>query len=178
MLSILLKPSAFGGPVMKAVALVLLLLVMLVRTNAVNAQSATNCTSVVQSIKSGASAISNAATSYWAGRSNFVGLIYGPSNVAAPNAAQAAVPNTLQAADQAASQANKQKAGMPNLLASFKTLIATAQSQNCLPPAQLSAIVEPTIKLAKGVIFDQLPPETSLEDATVILPRMREMPQP
>jgi hypothetical protein len=163
---------------MKAVALVLLVLVMLVRTNPVNAQSAANCTTVVQSIKSGASAISNAATSYWAGRANFVGLIYGPSNVAAPNAAQAAVPNTLQAADQVASQAKQKKAGMPNLLASFKALVATAQSQNCLSPAQLSAIVEPTIKLAKGVIFDQLPPETSLEDATVILPRMREMPQP
>jgi hypothetical protein len=178
MLVILLKPSAFGGPVMKTVALVLMILVMLVRTNAVNAQSVVNCTSVIQSIKSGASAISNAASSYWADRENFVGLIYGPSNVAVPNGAQAAVPNTLQAADQVASQANKIKAGMPNLLASFKTLVATAQSQSCLSPAQLSAIVEPTIKLAKGVIFDQLPPETSLEDATVILPRMREMPQP
>jgi hypothetical protein len=143
--------GGLGGSVMKAVAVFFLVLAMVVRTATVNAQSIGDCASVVQSIESGASAISDAASSYWALRVNFVDLTFGSSSRTV-----AAAP---QVAEQTKTQADGDKAGMPAKLASFKGLIATARSQNCLSPAQLSAIVEPTIKQAKRVNFDQLPQE-------------------
>jgi hypothetical protein len=59
---------------------------------------------------------------------------------------------------------------MPSTLANFKNLAATAQSQSCLSPSQLSAIVEPTIKLAKRINFDQFPQELPLESTVEIQP--------
>jgi hypothetical protein len=136
---------------MKAVALFFLVPVTVVSTATVNAQSIGDCASVVQSIKSGASAISDAASSYWASRSSFVDLTFGSSSQT--------VADAPQVAEQTKTQADGVKAGMPGKLASFKGLIATATSQNCLSPVQLSAIIEPTIKQAKRVNFDQFPQE-------------------
>jgi hypothetical protein len=128
-----------------------------------NAAPGNGCAQIVQNINASASAIADNANSYWAHRANFVDLIFGPSNVAAPNAPPA-VPNP-QAADQEKRQADTVKAGMPNRLASLKGLVTAAQAQSCLSPAQLSAIVEPTIKHAKRVNFDQFPSE-ELEELT------------
>jgi hypothetical protein len=123
-----------------------------------NAQSGNGCAQIVQNLNNGASAIASNANTYWAHRANFVDLIFGPSNVAARNAPPAGVP-ALQAADQEKGQADTVKAGMPNRLASLKGLLTAAQTQSCLSPSQLSAIVEPIIKLAKRVNFDQFPAE-------------------
>jgi hypothetical protein len=62
-------------------------------------------------------------------------------------------------------QADAVKAGMPNRLASLRGLLTAAQAQNCLSPAQLSALAEPAIKSAKRVNFDQFPPELPLESS-------------
>jgi hypothetical protein len=75
------------------------------------------------------------------------------------------VPDT-QTADQQKGQADTIKAGTPNKLASFKGQVTAALATGCLSPAQLSAIVEPAIKLAKRVNFDQFPPEEQLEEPT------------
>jgi hypothetical protein len=152
-----MKRGGWGGSAMKALVAVALPAVA-------NAQPSNGCAQIVQNLNDSASAIAADANSYWAHRANFVDLIYGPSNAAAPNAPPA-VPNP-QAADQEKRQADTIKAGTPNKLASFKGLLAAAQAQGCLSPAQLSAIVEPTIKLAKRVNFDQFPPEADLEDMT------------
>jgi hypothetical protein len=126
--------------------------VLAVATPAVgNAAPAGGCAQVVQNINSLAATIAGGASSYWAHRENFVELTYGES--------RQTVPNALQLAAQKKSQADPLKAAMPNTLASFKAFIAAAQSQNCLSSAQLSAIAEPTIKLAKRVNFDQFPVE-------------------
>jgi hypothetical protein len=118
------------------------------------AQPAKSCGQVVQSINNLATTITGAASSYWSHRSNFVDLRYGPSSLA--------VPNAIQLADQEGALAGQLKAAMPNTLMSLKVLLASASSQNCLPPAQLSAIAEPVIKSAKGVNFDQVPAETPM----------------
>jgi uncharacterized membrane protein YebE (DUF533 family) len=126
--------------------------VLAVATPAVgNAAPAGGCAQVVQNINSLAATIAGGASSYWAHRENFAKLAYGES--------RRTVPNAQQLAAQEKSQADPLKAAMPNTLASFKAFIAAAQSQNCLSSAQLSAIAEPTIKLAKRVNFDQFPVE-------------------
>jgi len=102
----------------------------------------------VQDLNSAHSAIADNANSYWTHRANFVDLIFGVRLV---------VPNASQ--EQEKSQADAVKAGMPNRLASLKVLLAAAQAQGCLSPAQLSAIAEPTIKQGKRVNFDQFPEE-------------------
>ena len=149
---------------MKALVLLCMVVPALALSAVANAQPASGCAQIVQNLNASASAIATNANSYWGHRANFVGLIYGPSNKAVPNA-PLAVPNP-QAADQEKLLADAVKAGVPNTLASFKALVATAQSQSCLSPSQLSAIVEPTIKLAKRVNFDQFPLETPAESLT------------
>lgn len=149
---------------MKAVILLCRVILVVALPAAANAQSGNRCNQIVQNINDTASAIADNANSYWAHRANFVTAIYGPPNVAARNA-QAAVANP-QAVDQEKSQADTIKAGMPGKLNSFKGLLTAAQAQSCLSPDQLSALVEPTIKLAKRVNFDQFPPEADLEDQT------------
>ena len=118
-----------------------------------NAAPAGGCAQIVQNINSLAGTIAGGASSYWAHRVNFVELTSGES--------RQTVPNALQLAAQEKSQADPLKAAMPNTLASFKAFIAAAQSQTCLSSAQLSAIAEPAIKLAKRVNFDQFPIEKS-----------------
>ena len=113
-------------------------------------ESAADCTGIVQSLNSRAAAISNTANSYWAHRANFVDLIFGQSRD---------VPDALQQAEQEKDQGDALRVTVPNILANFKDFAAMAQVENCLPPAQLAGIVEPTIKLAKRVNFDQFPSE-------------------
>jgi hypothetical protein len=146
---------------MKAIVLFCAVVLAVARPAVANAQSANGCAQVLQNLNDAASAIAISATAYWAHRATFVDLIYGPSNVVAPNAPPV-VPNP-QAADQEKSQADTEKAGMPGRLNSFKGLYTAALAQGC-PPDQLSAIVEPTVKLAKRVNFDQFPPEEQLEE--------------
>jgi hypothetical protein len=116
-----------------------------------NAAAAGGCAQVVQNINTLAATIARAASSYWAHRGNFVELTSGES--------RQTVPNALQLAEQEKSQADPLKAAMLNTLASFKGFIAAAQSQNCLPSAQLSVIAELTFTHAKRVNFDQFPAE-------------------
>jgi hypothetical protein len=135
---------------MKALSLLRGVVVVVVLTAVANAQPAVYCAAVVQSLNNTASAISGDASSYWTHRGNFVDLIFGP---------RSAEPSTRQNAEQERTQAAGLQVTMPNRLATFKDLVATAQSQSCLPPAQLSAIAEPTINSAKRVNLDQFPPE-------------------
>ena len=134
---------------------------------AASAQPVGDCAGIVQSVNELASAIAGNANSYWAHRANFVELIFGPSGLSVANAAQTA--------EQDKTQAEALQAPMPARLARFKDVIATAQSQSCLSPSQLSAIAEPTIKLAKRVNFDQFPQELPLESTVERGPP--EMPQ-
>ena len=120
---------------MKAVVLVCTVVLAMAGPVAANAQSANGCAQIAQNLNNTASGIATNANTYWAQRATFVYLVYGPSNVAAANALLAAAANALQAADQLESQADTVKGGMPNLLASFKALVAAAQSQNCLSAA-------------------------------------------
>src|SRR5262245_40152316 len=130
-----------------------------------NAQPAQRCAQVVQNINDLAAAITSGADSYWSHRKNFIELKNSPSNLAVPNAAQLA--------DQEKARADSLKAAMPSTLANFKALVATASSQKCRSPTELSAFAEPIIKLAKGVNFDQLQPETRTEaPAAQTPPRM------
>jgi hypothetical protein len=145
---------------MKAVVLFCLAVVAVVRPVVANAQPTGSCSQLVQNINDSASAIADNANSYWAHRANFVDLIFGP-----PNAAVPVVPK-IPAAEQEKAQADPLKAGMPARLASFRGLVTAEQAQSCLSPSQLSAIVEPAIKLAKRVNFDQFPPEEQLEEPT------------
>ena len=74
-------------------------------------------------------------------------------------------PNAPQSAEQEKSQADVVKGGVPGRLATFKGLITAAEAQGCLSSAQLSAIVEPTIKQGKRVNFDQFPEELPFESS-------------
>jgi hypothetical protein len=140
---------------MKAVVLFPIVVLVGALPIAASAQPAPGCAQVVQNINNLASTIASGASSYWSHRKNFVELKFGRSSLAVPNASQLA--------EREKTQADPVKAAMPNTLARFKALVATARSQNCLPPAQLSALVEPIIRHAKGVNFDQFPAEESFE---------------
>jgi hypothetical protein len=115
------------------------------------------CSEIVQKINDASLVIADNATAYWTHRANFVDLIFGESRLVVPNASQVA--------EQEKRQADAVKAGMPNRLASLKGLLTAAQAQDCLSPAQLSAIAEPHIKHSKRVNFDQFPPELPLESS-------------
>jgi hypothetical protein len=153
--------SGWGGLTMKALVLLCGVVLAVARLAEANAQSTGDCTGVVQSLTNVASAIGGDASSYWTHRGNFVDLIFGP---------RSNEPNARQMAEQEKSQAAPLQAGIPNRLASFKALVATAQSQSCLPPDQLSAIAEPTIKSAKRVNLDQFPPELPTQTTVEIGP--------
>jgi len=130
-----------------------------------NAQPAQKCAQVVQNINDLAAAIASGANSYWTHRKNFFELKSGPSSLV--------VPNAPQLADQEKTRADSLRAAMPSTLANFKALIATASSQKCRSPDQLSAFAEPIIKLAKGINFDQLQPDPRTEaPAAQTPPRM------
>jgi hypothetical protein len=139
---------------MKSVVLFCSVLLAVGSLSGSKAQSAVDCAGIVQRLNSRAAAISDTASSYWTHRANFVDLIFGGSRH---------LPNHEQLAEQEKAQADPLKAGMPNTLANFEDLVAMAQSENCLSSTQLSAIVEPTVKLAKRVNFDQFPPEVPVE---------------
>ena len=109
-----------------------------------------NCTQIVQNINNTAATIANGADAYWGHRANFVDLVYGSLRDS---------PDAQQKAGQEKAQADAEKAAMPNILARFKLFVASAQSGNCVSPTQQSTIVEPTIKFAKRVNFDQFPNE-------------------
>jgi hypothetical protein len=139
--------------------IVLLCTVVLAVASAVaNAAPGTGCAQIVQNINDSVSAIDDDADSYWAHRANFVDLIFGPSS--------RIVPDAKKVAEQEKAQAEPLKAGMPNRLASLKGLLTAARAQDCLTPAQLSAIAEPTIKHSKRVNFDQFPPEEPFQSTT------------
>ena len=125
-----------------------------------NAQTDDGCRQIAQRLTAAATNINQNATAYWAHRAEFVDLIFGASG--------STVPNAMQAAEQNKAQADALRATMPSTLANFKDLVSTARSQSCLPPAQLSAIVEPAIKLAKRVNFDQFPEELPSESTVEI----------
>lgn len=152
---------------MKAVVLVCTVFLAVVPPAVANAQPLGNCAGIVQSVNNVASAVNGDASSYWAHRANFVDLIFGPSS--------STVPNAMQISEQEKTQAAALRTAMPNRLATFKGLVTMAQSQRCLSPTQLSAIAEPTIKLAKRVNFDQFPQELPLESTVERGPP--EMPQ-
>jgi len=127
-----------------------------------NAQAVTNCAQVVRSITNVAASVSQNATAYWTYRTQFGDLICGLSS--------ATVANAMQVAQQHKGHGAPLRAGMPGTLANFKDLVAMAASQGCLSPSQLSSIVEPTIKLAKRVNFDQFPEEVPLESTVEVGP--------
>jgi hypothetical protein len=122
-----------------------------------NAAPGAGCSQIVQNLNDAAAAIDGDATSYWGHRARFVDLIFGPLRLTDPD--------PLHAAEQEKSQADAVKAGVPGRLASFKGLSTAAQAQDCLSPAQLSGIVEPKIKHAKRVNFDQFPEELPFESS-------------
>ena len=127
-----------------------------------NAQASGGCAQLVPSLSKLAATINQNATAYWAHRAEFGDLIFGLSS--------ATVANAMQVAQQHKDQGHALRAGMPTMLASFKDLAEKAQSQGCLSPAQLSTIVEPSIKLAKRINFDQFPEELPLESTVEIAP--------
>ena len=146
---------------MKAVVLLCAVAVAVLRPVAAGGAPASGCDQIVQQLNNGAAAVADTSSSYWAHRANFVDLIFGSSRD---------VPNARQMAEQEKAQADPLKTGMPNRLASFKGLVTAAQAQGCLSPAQLSAITEPTTKLAKRVNFDQFPPEVPIQSTVEIGP--------
>jgi hypothetical protein len=128
-----------------------------------NAAPGAGCSQIVQNLNDVVALIDQDASSYWAHRANYVDLIFGPSS--------RVVPNARQVAEGEKSQGDAVKAGIPNRAASLKGLLTAAQAQNCLSPAQQSAITEPRFKDTKRVNFDQFPPEESSQSTTDRGPR-------
>src|SRR5262249_51256539 len=141
--------GGWGGSDMKAVVLFCAVVLTVGRPAVAIAAPGTGCDQIVQNLNDRVAEINQDATSYWGHRANFVDLLFGQSRDQ---------PNNKQLAEQEKAQADPLKAGMPNKLAGLKGLLTAAQAQNCLSPDQLSAITEPTTKLAKRVNFDQFPP--------------------
>jgi hypothetical protein len=148
---------------MKAFVLLCTVVLAMALSAVANAAPLGACDQIVRNINDTASAIAANANAYWAHRANYVDLIFGPSSQV--------VPDALQAARREKAQGDVLKAGMPNRVASLKGLLTAAQAQDCLSPAQLLAIGEPTIKHGKRVNFDQFPPEEPIQSTTDRGPR-------
>jgi hypothetical protein len=149
---------------MKAVLLFICTLVVPIALPAVAyAAPGGGCDQIVNNINNVVALIDQDATTYWTHRANFVDLIFGPSS--------RVVPNARQLAEQEKTQADAVRAGIPNRAASLKGLLTAAQAQDCLSPAQLSAIGEPRLKLTKRINFDQFPTEESSQSTTDRGPR-------
>jgi hypothetical protein len=167
---------------MKTVVLFTVIVLVVMRAAVAYAATSTGCSQIVQNINNVVATINQNATAYWTHRANFVDLIYGPSSQV--------VPNAMQLAQQEEAQAAPLRAGMPNNVASLKSLAIAAQNgnaqgqnnngqgqnnngQGCLTPAQQSMIVEPSIKQGKRVNFDQFPSEMpGQEEGAPAVPRM------
>jgi hypothetical protein len=143
---------------MKAIVLLCMVVLAVPPPIVADAAPGADCSQIVQNLHNASAAINEDATSYWAHRARFVDLIFGPSS--------ATIADPPPAAEQEKSQAAAVKGGMPGRVNSLKGLITAAQAQNCLSPTELSAIVEPTIKHAKRVNFDQFPPEEPIQSTT------------
>jgi hypothetical protein len=156
---------------LKNIVLVCTVILAVIWSVAAGAAPGNGCPQIVQKLNGVHSAIAEDSNAYWAHRANFVDLRFGGSRLVVPGASAVpnalVAPNALQAADQEKGQADAVKAGMPNRLASLKGLLTAAQAQDCLSPAQLSGIAEPTIKQGKRVNFDQFPLELPLESSVV-----------
>jgi hypothetical protein len=139
---------------LKNIVLVCTVILAVIWSVAAGAAPGNGCSQIVQQLNDAHSVIAEDATAYWTHRANFVDLIFGESRLVVPNALE-----------QEKGQADAVKADMPNRLASLKRLLMAAQAQDCLSPAQLSGITEPTIKQGKRVNFDQFPSELPLESS-------------
>jgi len=151
---------------MKALVLAWTVVLTLLSATVANAQGSGGCAQVAQRLSDLAATINQNATAYWAHRAEYVDRIFG--------GASSTLPNAMQAAEQNKAQGDALRGAMPSTLAGFRELVAMARSQNCLSPTQLSTIVEPTIKLAKRVNFDQFPqelPESTSDSGPPQLPR-------
>jgi hypothetical protein len=137
-------------------AVVLFPVAVLVLASPGIAEGQEGCARIVQDIDHLAATIGSEANSYWAYRKEFVKA------------------KDIKSAEQEKAKAGALKAGMPNRLASLKGLLTAAEAQKCLSADQLSAIKEPTHKLAKGVNIDQFPPAATPTEQTVkqTTPRM------
>jgi hypothetical protein len=153
---------------MKTIVLLCMVVLAVPPPVVANAAPGAACSQIVKNLNDAVAGISGDATSYWAHRARFIDLIFGESSQTDPNA--------QHEAEQEKGQADAVKGGVPGRLASFKGLITAAQAQSCLSPTQLSAIVEPTIKQAKRVNFDQFPEELPFESSVDRGPP--EMPKP
>jgi len=150
----------------KPLVLLWAVLVAMTPAGVANAQASGGCTQVAQRLSEAAAKINENASAYWGNRAQFVDGIFG--------GASSTVPNAMQAAEQNRAQGEALRAAMPSTLAGFRELVAMARSQSCLSATQLAAIVEPTIKLAKRVNFDQFPqelPESTSDTGPPQLPR-------
>jgi hypothetical protein len=85
------------------------------------------------------------------------------------------VPNARQLAEQEKGKADALRAMMPGRVNSLIGLLTAVKAQGgCgLSPAQLTTIIEPSIKKGKRVDFDQLPDELP---ESVVGPGPRQMP--
>jgi hypothetical protein len=140
--------AAPGGSTMKAVIVLAVILAIAGSALAKDAP-ARGCAPVVKKINSVAAAITRSAEAYWAHRQRYVALTTGPSRQTPPDA--------KELVEQEKTQADPLKAGMPKTLASFKALVATAESKKCLSREQLLSVTEPAINQAKRVNFDKFP---------------------
>jgi len=151
---------------MRALVLAGMVLLTMTPVAGANAKASGGCTQVAQRLSEAAAKINENASAYWGNRAQFVDGIFG--------GASSTVPNAMQAAEQNRAQGEALRAAMPSTLAGFRELVAMARSQSCLSATQLAAIVEPTIKLAKRVNFDQFPqelPESTSDTGPPQLPR-------
>ena len=142
---------------MKDIVLFSMMVLVAAAPAKVDAAPAQGCDQIVQNLNTLAAAISSGGAAYWSYRKNFLELTYGPSRLTNPKAPELAA--------QVQTDAARLKTAMASSTANFKALLTTAQTQNCLTPAKLLAVAEPTIQQARRVNFDQFPRATPLEGA-------------
>jgi hypothetical protein len=106
------------------------------------------CALAVQNARGLASNIAGGAGTYWDHHRKYVDYSYGKSH---------RVAGAKKLADDEKSNANLLKGAMPKTLASFQAAIQTARAQKCLPEADLRALEEKSIDMARNVNFNQFP---------------------
>jgi len=125
------------------------------------------CARILKDLDSLSQQIGAHADSYWARRRQYIELKRGGRSANADH---------TKAAEREKADATASKISVPKLLENFRAVASEAQSQQCLPPARLTALREPTIKLARKINFDRFPEDESVrgeeDDATTVPPSM------
>lgn len=135
---------------MRPATIAIFLCLLILPAGTVQAAPPEGCAEVVKRAQGLAASISGDAKLYWAHRESYTNHMFGRSRT---------VRGAKAIADREKANAGPKKNRTLTNVELFQAALETASVQRCLPEAQLRAMKEATINVARRVNFDQFPLE-------------------